>query len=429
MIFAALIAFLALALAAPSSNAADSEALAAEEALLASISVTSEELMPLALETALVADGRPNARICHADVSAWRDAATVIQTAVADATGVTLPLVTDTDLSPDDAFSGNLILLGHLDNNRHVARLYHNFFVCLDVGYTGREGYVIRSVHDPFGTGKNCILVGGSFAEGTAKGAADFAERVRAAGTQGELALGRLMELRLDATDRAAPLRGAMSASQRDQAIAQGRKLMFSPGQGRSGVAQVIRYGIRYHRTGDPVALETYHALMLALLEYYRTDEYITGDGMARYDRDFRDAWTHRVGICWDLVEESGAFSEQERLDCTNLVLRLGLECVLYQRWNRPASVEKCAANTNIVHNHNTFPALGVYFVGNYMKRHYQRTEVSDWLTVAHGIFNGQKHSSKPLEDAAAYQWLPIIHTMVYSLAEGDHTFFDEGHA
>ena len=48
---------------------------------------------------------------------------------------------------------------------------------------------------------------------------------------------------------------------------------------------------------------------------------------------------------------------------------------------------------------------------------------------MPHGIFNGQKHCSKPMEDAAGYQWLPVIHTMIYGLAEDDLTFFEEGHA
>ncbi|MFQ5810730.1 MAG: hypothetical protein ACE5JM_14035, partial [Armatimonadota bacterium] len=272
-------------------------------------------------------------------------------------------------------------------------------------------------------------LVGGSYAAGTRRAAEAFAALVQENGRPGALTLGRLLELEFDATDRAEPAYTPLNERQRDEAIASGRELLFSPGEGRSGISRLAGAGVRYHRTGDPLQAEVFRGLMLALLEYYATDEYINAEGLARYDRDFRDSWTYRVGIAWDLLEESGVFSDEERLAITNHILRLALECVLYQRWNRPETLEHWRTNENIVHNHNTFPALGVYFVGNYLKRHYGAEFVDDWLTVAHGIFNGQKHSSKPLEDAAAYQWLPIIHTMVYSLAEGDHTFFDEGHA
>ncbi|MBT3291514.1 MAG: hypothetical protein HN380_29490, partial [Victivallales bacterium] len=157
-------------------------------------------------------------------------------------------------------------------------------------------------------------------------------------------------------------------------------------------------------------------------------DAYIKAEGLARYDRDFRDSWTHGLAISWDLMEESGVFDDAERLANTNLLIRLGLECTLYQHW-QGARVESWRKNKNIVHNHNTFPALGVYFVGTYMKRHYGIAWADDWLAVADGIFAGQKHSSKPLEDAASYQWLPILHTMLYGMARDDWTFFREGHA
>ncbi len=424
-----ILGLVALSMTAPHGSAADPERLAQEEALLQSLAIQPDELKPLALETALVEEGKARAVICHADAAPWQEAARTIQQAVAEATGVTIPTVTDAEMDDQQADGQNLILLGHLDNHRIVARLYHNFLVCLDTGYTGREGYVIRSVHNPFGDGWNYILVGGSFPEGTRKAAEAFAGLVRENARPGSLALGRLLELRFDAVDRAEPAVKPMTEADRDQASQRGRDLLFSPGQGRSGVSQVVNYGLRYHRTGDPFALETYRALMFALLEYFETDEYINSEGMRRYDRDFRDAWTHRVAIPWDLTEESGAFSDEERLAVTNLLIRLALECELYQRWDREGAVERWAENDDIVHNHNTFPALGAYFVGNYMKRHYGLEHADRWLAVAHGIFNGQKHCSKPLEDAAAYQWLPIIHTMVYSLAEGDLAFFEEGHA
>ena len=168
---------------------------------------------------------------------------------------------------------------------------------------------------------------------------------------------------------------------------------------------------------------------MLALAEYYRTDAYINGEGMRRYDRDARDFWTRDVAIVFDLLEESGLFSDAQRLEATNLLVRLGLECAAYQNWARPEAVRRWAANRDVVHNHLTFPALSILFTGNYLKRHYHVPYADDWLRVAHGVFNGQRHSSKPQEDAALYLWLPLIHTMIYSLSEGDMTFFEEGHA
>ena len=418
-----------IAMAPADSQAASPEVLAEEAALLESLSVKPDELKPLGPDTEVVSEGEPRAIVCHAADAAWVEAARAIQAAVRDATGAELPLVAEADFDESALAGRNVILVGHLDNNRAVARLYHNFYVCLDAGYTGREGHVLRSVHNPFGDGTNYLLVGGSFAEGTRAAAEAFAALVKERAQGNSLSMGRLMELQFDAADRYEPPRGPMREDERDQAIATGTKYFESPGQGRSGVAQLVKWGVRAHRTGDPMALAAYHDLMLALLEYYETDETISQGGMRRYDNDFRDAWTYTVGITWDLLEESGAFTDEERLRATNLLIELALECELYQGWDRDGRRDTWAANEDIVHNHNTFPALGAYFVGNYMRRHYNLDRADDWLTVAHGIFNGQKHVSKPLEDAAAYQWLPIHHVMIYCLAEGDTVFFDEGHA
>ncbi|NUQ66410.1 MAG: hypothetical protein HUU20_28435, partial [Pirellulales bacterium] len=401
--------------------------LAEEAALFKRCSIQPQQLKPLALETPIVKDGRPSAIICHADDPAWRDAALMVQTAVRETTGVELPLKTDKELTAEEFAISHLILLGHLDNHRWVARLYHNFFVCLDAGFTGRTGYVLRSVHDPFGSKHNGILVGGSFAEGTRKAAEAFTAIVRKQGTKGNLSVGRLLELVFDADGRQGEVAEPLGQKAKEERIAEGRRLMFSPGQGRSGVARLIDAGVAFHRGGDPAWAEVCHDLFMALDEFYRTDAYINEGGMSRYDQDFRDAFTYQVAIVWDLVEESGLFSDQERLAVTNLLVRLALECMVYQGWNSPAAVKRLADNDDIVHNHMTFPALSVHFVGQYLKRHYGLQYVDDWLAVARGIFRGQSRSSKPMEDSASYQWLPIIHTMIYSLAENELAFFEEG--
>ncbi len=392
--------------------------------LLRTLEISAETLKPRNLDTPIVADGEAVATICHAEDPAWREAAVAVQAAISEATGVEVPLATDAELSDEEAFGQDLILLGHLDNNRHVARLYHNFFVCLDTAYAGAEGYVIRSAHDPWGRGHNAILVGGSTAAGTANAAEAFAQIVADAAEGESLTLGRQMVLEIGEEDFWTP-------EQRDAAIEQGRTTLMAPGEGRAGTSRLISFGTRYHRTGDRLAGEAYRAMMHALVEYFETDPYISTEPLSRYDRDFRDAWTYRVGLLWDLCEESDLFSDDERLAFTNMVIRLMLECDLYQRYE--ARLDMWRENTEVPHNHNTFPALGAYFIGEYALRHYPDhgslvERANMWLEVAEGVFRPLKHSWKPHEDAAGYVWLPIQHVITYSLAMGDTTWFDEGH-
>ena len=263
-----LICLVVISLTATIGEAASPEKLAAEQELLESLEIQPDQLKPLLLDTVVVEDGEARVLICHADDPAWGEAAGIVEAAIVQATGATVVVRTDLDVSFEEGDAQNVILLGHLDNNRHVARLYHNFFVCLDVGYTGREGYVIRSVHDPFGAGHNYILVGGSHAEGTVLGAQAFADIVEEEAKGNSLTLGRLLTLEFDPTDRAEAAHDPLTDEQRDAAIENGRKLTFSPGQGRTGVARLIQHGILFHRTGDPNEGEVYKALMHALLEY-----------------------------------------------------------------------------------------------------------------------------------------------------------------
>ncbi len=422
------IAVLTLVILMSAQAATPPEVLKAQQELLRSLEIRPDQLKPLMLETDIVKDGQPAAVICHADDPAWLAAAEVVQAAIADATGVTLELRTDAELTPEQADATNVILMGHLDNNALAARLYHNFFICLDVGYTGRNGYVIRTVHNPFGAGHNYILVGGSYAEGTMTGARAFAELVAQNGKAGTLTMDRIVDLHFDRQDRYEAIPGPVSEEAAKSAAESGHRNFFTPGSGRSGASMVVKWGTIYQRTNDPLAGQAYHDLMQALLEYYEKDETINSEGLARYDNDFRDAWTWEIAVLWDLHEESGLFSEAERLQMTNLVLRLALECAAYQHYDTPERIQQWAENDEIVHNHNTFPALGSYFAGRYFKEHYGLPVADGWLTVARGVFNGLRHSPKPLEDSSSYEWLPIIHVMAYSLAEGDTTWFDEGH-
>ncbi|MFW5867857.1 MAG: hypothetical protein ACOCX2_08580, partial [Armatimonadota bacterium] len=382
---------------------ADAATRSEELELLRTLEISRETLKPMNLETQIVADGEAVATICHADEPAWREAAEAVQAAISEATGVEVPLATDAALSDEEAFGQNVILLGHLDNNRHVARLYHNFYVCLDTAYAGAEGYVIRSAHDPWGRGYNAILVGGSTAVGTANAAEAFAQVVADAAEGESLTLGRQMVLEIGEE-------GFWTPEQRDEAIEQGRTTLMAPGEGRTGTSRLTNFGTQYHRTGDRLAGEAYRAMMHALIEYYETDSYISTEPLSRYDRDFRDAWTYRVGLLWDLCEESDLFSDEERVAFTNMVIRLMLECDLYQRYE--ARLDMWRENTEVPHNHDTFPALGAYFIGEYVLRHYPDhgplvERANMWLEVAEGVFRPLKHSWKPHEDAAGYVWLP----------------------
>lgn len=62
-----------------------------------------------------------------------------------------------------------LILVGSLNTNRALQPLYAEFLCSTDATYPGGDGHDVRTIVNPYGTGANVILAGGSTAAGTAR--------------------------------------------------------------------------------------------------------------------------------------------------------------------------------------------------------------------------------------------------------------------
>lgn len=59
-----------------------------------------------------------------------------------------------------------LIVLGSLNTNRTLQPLYANYLCSTDATYPGGDGYDLRTIVNPYGTGTNLILAGGSNIQG-----------------------------------------------------------------------------------------------------------------------------------------------------------------------------------------------------------------------------------------------------------------------
>ena len=388
-----------------------------------------KQVRPMAVNTAIVKEGTAHARLVTPMTEPWLGAAKRLQNGIETVTGVQIPIIADTDLTDDDWRNGNLIVTGNLLASSAYARLYHNFFVCADAGYTGAEGFELRTVHEPFGPGGNVVALGAQANAGLACGTDRLLALVGKHGRKGQLVLPRLLEL--DRKRRGA--RASVPRKLSESYIARGKEfhdhVYAHPGTERSAAHRVVRDAMRYHRTGDEGYLALYRYGIMSHIDYYRENEYIKTGGLGRYDRDFRDSWTWTFVVTWDLLEEHPSWTDSERLLITNHVLHCLLECNVYQRWTSKASIKSWQAFNSITHNHHTWPGLANLFGGWYFGRHYQHPMADDWLTIAKGMFRGCRHSSKPWEDSAGYQWIPLRHVLTYSFASGDMAFINEGHA
>jgi len=156
------------------------------------------ELKDLHLTTGLVRAGKAAIMIVVPASGVYDAEGTAIQDAVTQMTGVALPVANDESPAAEAPVKGNLIVLGNRSTSKTVNSLYDRFYTLLDLKYPGPEGYVVRTLHNPFGNGFNVILVGGSDAVGVRAGTQALIDNLAARGpTKGDLSLGWTMQIRL----------------------------------------------------------------------------------------------------------------------------------------------------------------------------------------------------------------------------------------
>ncbi|MFH1268205.1 MAG: hypothetical protein ABIK89_21000, partial [Planctomycetota bacterium] len=130
-----------------------------------------DKLKDLHLEIPLVAGGKPTVTIVAPASGVYEKAAVAIQQAIEKQSGVKAPTVSDDSPEAVVPIQGNLIVLGNRSTNRSMSALYDLHYCLVDLKYPGPEGYVVRSVHNPFGNGHGVVIVGGSDTAGVAEGA------------------------------------------------------------------------------------------------------------------------------------------------------------------------------------------------------------------------------------------------------------------
>ncbi|MBS0630763.1 MAG: hypothetical protein JSS11_02535 [Verrucomicrobia bacterium] len=142
---------------------------------------------------------------------AYRALAEKIAAALTARGGAAPECVTDLALMPERSTplpaayrARPLIVLGSLNTNRTLQPLYADYLCSTDATYPGGDGYDLRTVVNPYGTGANLILAGGSSLAGVARAVEKLLAAIAAAPA---LTLPFLLEVELApqlATDLAA---------------------------------------------------------------------------------------------------------------------------------------------------------------------------------------------------------------------------------
>ncbi|MBN2450166.1 MAG: PQQ-like beta-propeller repeat protein, partial [Lentisphaeria bacterium] len=368
--------------------------------------------------TVLVRDGAAAAVILHPATPDGEAAAVAIAAAVRERTGVDLPRRPGTaaDWQPGE----NAILIGCLDSNPALTVLYARRLTPVDSVCPGRGGALVHTVFDPFGLGRNVVVVGAVDGDGSLRATGILIEALRQAPFEGGvLALPRLFQAAYGEDFLAVcPWAADEAAADRlEKGLAEGQRAL-DRGQHCSIASVLSSVANRYRYTAHGIEARLFVELWKLYAASAVADPRKYG-GPWGFDSDFP---SRDVVAGWDIIEEDPGLTDADRLATSK---RMG-------RWLAEAVIPKCAgaaSSPHVPHNHQTFPGLGALFAGLYFTQHCDVVEGELWLRLADGLFRRQAGFTKPYEDCNGYQWLTNGHLLVYAMARPDHTVFANGNA
>ncbi len=124
--------------------------------------------------TTLVAEGRANCAVILPEHSGYEGLGQRITAAIKEKTGADVPVLTSQRVADrpfhlaDEYRDVHLIVLGNATNNVAHLALYGNLLALADGEWPGAGGFELRTACNPFGTERNCIVLGGTDVAGVA---------------------------------------------------------------------------------------------------------------------------------------------------------------------------------------------------------------------------------------------------------------------
>ena len=276
-----------------------------------------ERVKPLHLTTSIVADGQAKARIVVPEGREYSELGASVQACIHTITGVTVPVVGDSAPDAGLPLGGHVIALGNRSTNRLLSAFYDRYYCLVDLKYPGRGGSVVRSLHSPLGDGWNVVIAGGSDTEGVAKAAAVLNQRLRSAGGgPGRLAAGRLQEIGLGE---------GMSVPERAKDALIWEESATYGSSGYFGWNLLSKQMALYHMTGDEAYAREFLRLAFPDDAAVRELEEADGERIENKHDPLGGPYhysAHMMVLFWDLIEESPAFTDADRLRITNALSR-----------------------------------------------------------------------------------------------------------
>ncbi len=251
-------------------------------------------------------------------------------------TGVEIGIKTDTEIVArrfvvDSPYrQTHLITLGNLNNNQTMFYLYGNHWTRVDCKWPGPNGFVVQTIGNPWGTGKNVVILGGSDAAGVEAATSYFMEQAGAAYKQRDLILPLIWKIVTDGKDR--------------------------PADGLSGGDNHMKFQSMvssFIGSGTPGALN-------AIAEFVK--------GQVNADSSIFDCRHYRaigVIVALDLIDDTGILNADELLAIDNGYLQHVLGVYKNKAWPYPFAQATSGSDT-----HSANGALEFYFPASYLLKY-----------------------------------------------------------
>ena len=291
---------------------------------------------------------------------------------------------------------GTAVLLGNMAVLPSLVYLYYRHYVYCDLLYPGRDGWVVRTVHNPFGDGRNFVVLGGSDPSGVGEAVERFLS-----GLGPEPKLGHIVEVRTGLFPCEVPpdLPRKVEKVIKYQLVEGNPSMAFFP---------ALASGLLYHLTGKVAWAEIWRDMFFK----YFSD--VVGD-TSRKPTGRAEFWIWALVLTWDLIEESPAFGDPERLRVTQVLLdytRRAARMSYLSPDNLPPGAVRW--------NHQTFNALSCWFGGEYFSKYYGLPEAEEWKELAEKCFEGMRGATRSHDEGGGYSSLTPEHTLIYILSRGD---------
>ncbi len=351
-------------------------------------------------------------KIIVPEEQAWKDLADDMQGFIKQKTGKTPEIGHPDPLKFVNGWSGNIILLGNLGNNKQMARLYGLRLSYADAIYPGKAGYQLLTLINPFGLGGNTILVSSSDIEGAKRGL-DRLKVILQSGNNAQIPWLFESELPEETISYFRPnIKSVNEILSKMKPVVNNELTVDAL---LNVLAGIKLYGEYFQLTANPKYGEVYADLLKGFAQFVNQHP-----SEAIYQLNERkNMWIQGEKIFqnWTVLEASQFFSDSDR---TQILSALYLVCKANYMDNYLVKAPESGPRWN----HEIFPALSLVGSCQYFQKYYSLPEIVQWINRGERIFSGNT-SFISLDEGSDYlAHLPVAN-IDYAMLSGDLKFIN----